>query len=80
LHVLKRFIIIVSVRDDISNGSNYEAVTMKLKVIIHEAEGHASYGEYLPGRGCRLMPPVPVLRPREVVKTFEKLGNMTDDY
>ncbi len=26
------------------------------------------------------MPPVPVLRPREVVKTFEKLGNLTDDY
>ena len=26
------------------------------------------------------MPPVPVLRPREVVKTFEKLGSLTDDY
>ena len=25
------------------------------------------------------MPPVPVLRPGEVVKTLEKLGNLTDE-
>ncbi len=29
---------LTKLRDDISKGSNYEAVTMKLKVIIHEAE------------------------------------------
>ena len=43
-------------------------------------QGHASYGEYPPGGGRGLMPPVPVLRPREVVKPFEKLGSLTDDY
>jgi hypothetical protein len=31
LHVLNRFVIIVPVRDDIDKGSNYAAVTMKLK-------------------------------------------------
>ena len=52
LHVLKRFVIIVSVRDDISKGSNYEAVTMKLKVIIHEAEEGGYWAEVPAIPGC----------------------------
>ncbi len=52
LHVLKRFVIIVPVRDDISKGSNYEAVTMKLKVIIHEAEEGGYWAEVPAIPGC----------------------------
>jgi predicted RNase H-like HicB family nuclease len=52
LHVLKRFVIIVPVRDEISKGSNYEAVTMKLKVIIHEAEEGGYWAEVPAIPGC----------------------------
>ncbi len=52
LHVLKRFVIIVPVRDDIYKGSNYEAVTMKLKVIIHEAEEGGYWAEVPAIPGC----------------------------
>ncbi len=52
LHVLKQFVIIVPVRDDIYKGSNYEAVTMKLKVIIHEAEEGGYWAEVPAIPGC----------------------------
>jgi len=52
LHVLSRFVITVPVRDDISKGSNYEAVTMKLKVIIHEAEEGGYWAEVPAIPGC----------------------------
>ena len=37
-------------------------------------EGNASDREHSSIRGCDIMPPVPVLKPREVLKTFGKLG------
>ena len=52
LHVLNRFVTIVPVRDDISKGSNYEAITMKLKVIIHEAEEGGYWAEVPAIPGC----------------------------
>lgn len=39
---------LTKLRDDIFKGSNYEAVTMKLKVIIHEAEApRRDYGLHI---------------------------------
>ena len=35
---------------------------------------NASDSKHSSIRGCHIMPPVPVLKPREVVKTFQKLG------
>ena len=50
--MLNRFVIIVPVRDDISKGSNYGAVTIKLKVIIHEAEEGGYWAEVPAIPGC----------------------------
>ena len=43
---------LTKLRDDISKGSNYEAVTMKLKVIIHEAEEGGYWAEVPAIPGC----------------------------
>ncbi len=52
LRVLNRLVTIFSLRDDISKASNYEAVTMKLKVIIHEAEEGGYWAEVPAIPGC----------------------------
>ena len=54
--------------------------TIKECLDVREAKGRPLMVSTRSGRGCQLMPPGPVLRRREIVKTFEKLGNLTDDY
>jgi predicted RNase H-like HicB family nuclease len=52
LHIASQFGTILATKEDIFKESHYEAVTMKLKVIVHEAEEGGFWAEVPAIAGC----------------------------